>query len=119
MPEYSEAVKQRAKELWEGGASYPDVAQQLDIPRWMTIRDWRKRYEWKRDALGLTQDMLEIWDEISEKALGHLLTGKPLSMTEALKVYEKAEKQKMMIKKQQGDRERSPETVLDVINGTK
>jgi len=91
---YSETVIKEAKILVETTEmSYPEIADQLGVDRWMTIYDWKKKFNWDRpEPVDPDMEIEEIWKEIGEKALAHLLSGEFKTMTEAVKVYEQAMK---------------------------
>ena len=88
---YPEEIIKKAKELWEGGTSYPKIAEQLEIDRWMTVYDWKRKQGWIRsDSSNSDSAVAELWEEIGEKALAHLLDGEFTSMTEAMRIHETA-----------------------------
>ena len=95
MPKsYPEEIIKEAQKLVETTEmSYPEIAEQLDVARWMTVWDWKKKFNWDRaESSEPEPEMMEIWETIGEKALEHLQTGKFSSMTEAFKVYDQAQK---------------------------
>ena len=73
---YSEKIIKEAKNLYNWGYSYPVIAKKLGIQRWMTVYDWKKKFDSdnegirhpetikKREetAMGLTQDITKIWN---------------------------------------------------------
>ena len=88
---YSDEIRNRAKELWETGSSTKDIIQELKITRENTIYDWVKKNGWKRlSDLDPKKDELEIFKILAQRAKDFLLDQKFVSITEALKVYEKA-----------------------------
>ena len=88
---YSDEIRNRAKELWETGSSTKDIIQELKIIRENTIYDWVKKNGWKRlSDLDPKKDELEIFKILAQRAKDFLLDQKFVSITEALKVYEKA-----------------------------
>ena len=90
---YPETVINEAKILVETTEmSYPEIAEQLNIDRHMTVYDWKTKFGWKRTEPEPDIEMEEVWKEISAKALAHLRYGEFNSMTEAIKVYEQAKK---------------------------
>jgi len=55
--EYTQAVIEKAKDLYLKGYSYPEIAKQLEIRRWMTIYDWKKKFSWDdRKVIALKDD---------------------------------------------------------------
>lgn len=113
MPVYSDAIIREAKELWEGGMSYPDVADRLNISRWMTIGDWKRRFGWQREESDdVGKDLIEIWTEVAERALGHLQSGKFISITEAIKTFERANYHIRKIEKALGEKKDSKNSIL-------
>jgi len=88
---YLDETKSQAKKLWEAGASLKDIVQELEITRENTLYDWVKRYGWKRlSSLDPRKDELEIYKILAQRAKDFLFDQKFVSITEALKVYEKA-----------------------------
>ena len=92
MPqEYSNDIKRQAKELWEAGAGAKRITQELNLQREKTIYDWVRKYEWRRTSdLDPENDELKIYETLAENAKDFLLDKSFSSITEALKVYEKA-----------------------------
>jgi len=89
---YPDTIVQEAKRLVETTEmSYPEIAEQLNVNRWMTVWDWKIKHGWKRtESVESSVEIKEIWEIIGEKALGHLQKGEFSSMTEAIKVYDQA-----------------------------
>ncbi len=89
--QYSDEVIRQAKELWEIGTTYTDVAEKLGIGRWMTIFDWKTKFNWTRKKEGFSDlEQLEVWEDIAEKALEFLQKGEFKTQSEALKIYDLA-----------------------------
>ena len=111
---YSDSTIQEAKILVETSElSYPEIAEQLNVDRWMTIYDWKTKYGWKRaESSDPDVEIEEIWRVIGEKALEHLQSGEFKTMTEAIKVYEQAQKHIKNAKKAK-DAEDSKSGVLE------
>ena len=58
---YSQEVTDKAKELYVSyNYSYKKVAETLNIKRWMTIRDWCKKFEWDKLKERIAKKTLEI-----------------------------------------------------------
>lgn len=88
---HSPATIQEAKELFEQGFTDAMVAKKLNLPRPMTVFDWRKKYGWKRlKKMTVDGEQEEIFKTIADKALDYLQGKTFSSMSEALKIYKDA-----------------------------
>lgn len=112
---YSDEIRNRARELWESGADVKNIVQELKLSRENTIYDWVKKFGWKRlSDLDARKDELKIFEILAQRAKDFLLDQKFTSITEALRVYEKA-LIKIRLYKKKGTKKKSKEKLKDLF----
>ena len=88
---YPEKIKEQAKKMFGEGQTYQAIADELNIPRKMTICTWKQKGNWKRlSELDPEDNELEIYETLATKAKTFLNDQNFSSISEALKVYERS-----------------------------
>jgi len=109
---YPEKIKEQAKKMFGEGLTYQTIADELKIPRKMTICTWKQKGNWKRfSELDPEDNELEIYEALAIKAKEFLKDQSFSNISEALKVYERSIA-KIRSKKAEGEKE-SPEQQLN------
>jgi len=88
---YDPDTKKEARELFELGLSYEQIAEKLEIPRWMTVYDWARESRkngdpWTRKN-SIKDEELILFRMLRFKAKTYLETADFNSPAEALRIY--------------------------------